>query len=188
MNSTKADSGRHMKGTSFIDLVKFLKNHRKINPLPSMSPATQALLDTHILVSAWYPLEIFIELLRVTDQVFVKGNENTALEMGIAAGLNHFNGAHAAYISTGDPQASVMSMRHAWRAHADFGDLTAEAVDNTTVVFTLKNYRDIPMTHAMMTAGWGVAAARFAGAKKSRAEVIDRPWKGAPQSRYQICI
>lgn len=188
MDREKADKERHVKGTAFVDLIKFLKNRRKIAPLPSMSPAAEALLDTRILVSSWYPLATFIDLLNATDQIYIKGSENTALEMGVAAGLNHLNGAHTAYTSSGDPQASVLSMRHAWRAHADFGDLSAEAVDPDTVVFTLKNYKDGKMVHSMMTAGWGIAAARFTGAKSSRAEIVERPWKGDPQFRYRICI
>jgi hypothetical protein len=186
MTQNKTATGRHVKGTSVVDLVKALRKYRQTGPLPDLSPEAKGLLETRILSSAWYPLEPFLELLKITDELFLKGNEQAAVEMGALGGINHLQNVHKAIVLSGDPKSSVMAMRHVWRAHDDFGDLTVEIENDHAVVFALKGYEDIKMVHAMMTAGWGVAAARVAGSEKASVEAIERPWKGASQFRYRI--
>ena len=66
----KAKSGRHTKGTNLVDLVKFLRKYRQTSPLPYLSPAAEELLETRIMVSNWYPFEAFLELLKITDDLF----------------------------------------------------------------------------------------------------------------------
>ena len=77
-------------------------------------------------------------------------------------------------------------MRHAWRAHYNFGRLESEVSGDATVRFTIADYLDMPMVHGMMTAGGGVAAARAAGAANARATIFERPWLGASQLTYEI--
>jgi hypothetical protein len=78
-------------------------------------------------------------------------------------------------------------MRLAWRAHYDFGRLTAELSDDR-IRFKVEEYDDIPMVHALMTVGWGIGAARSAGAKGAALEIIARPWQGGAGLEYDIRI
>jgi hypothetical protein len=180
------DTKRHIKGSSIIELLKFLKNYRKKKPLPPLSPATEALFSERMMPSNWYPLESLIELLDAVDKALLKGNEAAAIEMGAAGGMIQIPLIYSAMLIKGDPKSSVMSMRHMWRSHDDFGELTAEIEGDNAVVFTLTGYEDIGMVHGMMTAGWGVAAARIADSKHASVEVMERPWKGAPRFHYRI--
>ena len=125
-------------------------------------------------------------MLRVIDVLVVKGKEDRAVEMGATGGAG-LRGVHKAYAVEGDPRSSVFSMRLAWRAHYDFGNLIAEITDKS-VKFKLEGYGDIPMVHAMMTAGWGLGAARAAGSVNAVLEIGARPWKGEPTFVYEIRV
>lgn len=177
---------RSAKGTVVIDLVKLLKELRKRKPLPPLSSAAEQLLATRVLSSEWYPLEPFAELLRALDTTMLRGDETRTMELGVAGAMGPLHGPYRAYLKVGDPQGSVMAMRHAWRAHYDFGEITARTIDAQTVEFTLKDYPDVCMPHALMSAGWGVAAAIIAGAASSQVEVVARPWQGAPAFVYRV--
>ena len=176
---------RRIVGVGFVDMVKFIKNHeRSHGPLP-LNDEARAFLANRVLASEWYPIEFFHALLVGLDKAVIKGSEQRALELG-ATGGTALRGAQKAYVKPGDPVNSVFAMRHAWRAHYDFGALTAEVTRDGAVRFTVEDYPDIPMTHALITAGWGVGAARAAGSESASAEIIERPWRSGERYVYKI--
>ena len=175
-----------MIGAVLVDLVKFLKNvERTSGCLIPLSPTSRAALDRRVLISEWVPVEVFHELLHVLDVLAIKGHEPRAMEMGAVGGAS-MRGLLKAYSVPGDPASSVFSMRHAWRAHYDFGRLASERTSDVTVRFTVIDYVDMPMVHGMMTVGWGIAAARAAGATDVRVVLFERPWRGASELSYEF--
>lgn len=176
---------RHVKGGALIDLVKFLKNYEKTRALPALSAPTRGLFTTRLMASRWYPLGCLHELLATLDPLVLRNDETRTLEMG-AAGGSTLRGVFKAYVVEGDALSSVLAMRHSWRSQCDFGVLSVSAVDDKTVLFQIDDYPDMPMVHGLMTAGWGLGAARAAGAHGARCVVLDRPWDGARCFRYRF--
>jgi len=179
-------SERHVAGAVTVDLVKLVKTfERAQGEIPEMHAEVRALLGRRVGFSEWISLALYHKLLEVVDGIALFGKERRALNMGMAGGAA-MRGVLKAYGVHGDPVNTVLAMRHAWSAHYDFGRLRAEAVGERAVRFTVQDYPDNPMPHALMTAGWGVAAARSAGADDAHAEVLDRPWLDASEFIYVI--
>lgn len=167
-----------------VDLVKFTKHYEKqVSPF-SLAADTRAFLSGRVVTTQWYPLAYFHDILAALDDRLWHGSEERALELGAGGGAA-MRGLQKTYGQEG-PLSSVLAMRHAWRAHYDFGVLSAETPNDSMVRFTVDGYPDMPMTHGMMTAGWGLAAARMAGASSARAEILERPWLGAKRFVYQV--
>jgi hypothetical protein len=176
---------RRVIGANLVDLVKIVVNLEKSHGPLGLSTASQAAIKARVNLNHWYDLAFFSELLGILDRIVIKGSEQRALEIG-AAGGSSMRGIQKAYVVPGDPKSSVVAMRHAWRAHFDFGRLTFEVPDDHTVRFKIEQYPDMTMTHALLTAGWGVAAARAAGAQDASATVLARPWRGEGDFTYTI--
>jgi hypothetical protein len=172
-------------GANLVDLVKVVVNLEKVHGPLGLCDASRAAIQARVNLNAWYDIAIFFDLLGVLDRVVVKGSELRALEIG-AAGGSSMRGIQKAYVVAGDPKSSVIAMRHAWRAHFDFGRLHFDVQDDHAVRFKVEQYPDITMTHALLTAGWGVAAARAAGALNASATVLTRPWRGEGDLLYTI--
>ncbi|MET0342383.1 MAG: hypothetical protein ABW252_15370 [Polyangiales bacterium] len=176
---------RRVVGNILVDLVKFLKNHEAQHGPVELGAEARALLAGRVVMSGWYPLGLFHELLAVLDRLVVKGSERRALELGAAGGVA-MRGVKKTYLVPGDPRQSVIAMRHAWRTHYDFGVVSYEDGEDD-VQFRIDGYPDIPMVHALMTAGWGISAARAAGSETSLARIVERPWRdGARDFVYRI--
>lgn len=176
---------RRVTGANVLDLVKFVANREKSHGPQSLSPASRAVMGSRINLSAWYDIAFFHELLGVMDRTVIKGSETRALELGAAGGAA-MKGAHKAYVVAGDAKSSVIAMRHAWRTHFNFGRLVFEVPNANNVLFRIVEYPDIPMAHGLMTAGWGLAAARAAGAVDASVEVLARPWLGGGDFAYLV--
>jgi hypothetical protein len=173
------------KGTNLMELVPFLRVSRKQRNLPALGAAGEALLQQRILPTQWYPHDAFIELIQYAFDHILNRSEQAAYDMGATGGRAQLTGAHKALLQQGDPRGSVLAMRHAWRMNFNFGQLTAES-DASSVLFTLSGYEDVSPAHGLMIAGWGIGAARMAGASHARAEVLKRPWSGASQLVYRV--
>jgi hypothetical protein len=181
------ESRRHVIGVVVVDLLKFMKNlEREARvPLPFSAP-TRGLLDRRVLSTEWLLLESFHELLAKLDEVVLRGEEQRALQMGAAGGAA-MRGLQKAYGVPGDPKNSVFAMRHAWRAHYDFGRLICNTTSDA-VEFIVEQYPDMPMPHGMMTAGWAIAAARAGGASGATVTIHERPWQGASRLRFSVDV
>lgn len=179
---------RHVIGAILVDLVKSLRKLERTSgrALP-VSAAARATLDRRVLISEWVSLDVFLELLHALDALVLKGDEQRAMELGALGGAS-MRGLQKAYVVVGDPLSSVAAMRHAWRAHYDFGRLSCDTTNEAVVRFTVSGYPDMTMVHGMMTVGWGVAAARAAGAAAVRAEILERPWRGATTLTYDVQV
>lgn len=178
-------SERRVVGAILVDLVKLVVNLEKSHGSLGLNATSYDIINARVTLSGWYDLAFFWDLLRAVERVLVKGSESRALELG-AAGGSTMRGTKKAYVVDGDPKSSVMAMRHAWRAHYSFGRLSCEALGDNVVQFKIEQYPDIPMSHGLMTAGWGVAAARAAGAQQVSADVLTRPWRGEGDFSYTI--
>lgn len=181
---TGADQ-RRTKGTSLIQLVKLLRDLRHKRSL-RLSPAGAALLEERILPSGWYSYTVFAELMQVAYEQLLGSSEESAMQMGLLAATSALSGPHGAFVLKGDPAATVLALRHLWRAANDFAALDAVSEGPNAVVFTLTGFPDLMPVHGVMTASWAVAAAQLAGSPRARCEILERPWSGAPRFRYRI--
>jgi hypothetical protein len=178
--------GRNTKGTGLVELVKVLRIHRHQQPLEGLGARGRALVDERILPNEWYPLEGFLDLLDFAYTQLLGRDDQATLQMGVAGGRVLLQGPHRAFIKPGDPSASVHAMRHTWPAYYDFGSLSAEPEGDSTVRFELTGYPDVPAPHAMMIAGWPIAAAQLSGAADARCEMLERPWRGGGPLAYRV--
>lgn len=181
-----AGENRSIKGASVGDLVKTLRIYRRSHSVEGLSRAAKALLDQRIIINGWYPIEAFLELLDFTYHHLLDSKEEAAFEMGVRGGEAILAGPHRGFIQQGDPTASVMAMRHTWRAYFNFGELTAELLDGPAVQFTVTGYPDVTEPHGIMIAAWDVAAARIAGARGAGCQMLERPWDGGECLRYRV--
>jgi len=181
----RSTSVRHAKGTNLIELIKALRVHQRMRPIEGLSGAAQSLLDERILVSDWYPLEPFLELLKVTYDRLLGRNPERALQVGVAGSTVALQTTYRAYIHHGDPAGSVLAMRHIWRAFFDFGDVKANLEPDGSVRFVLTGYPDIPPVHAALITAWSVAAARLAGSEKAAVDILEAPWDGVDRLVYR---
>jgi hypothetical protein len=175
-----------VKGINLLGLVKVLRSVRKKRPLAGLSPAAELMLGEQILVSDWYPYSVFIELMEVTFREVLRRDEDHAREMGIAGGRQAVAGLHRQFVKPGDPGASLLAMRLAWRVYFDFGELTAHRDGPNAVRFVTVGYRDMPPVHGQMIVGWHMGTALEAGAVQVDYEIIEAPWRGAFRLEHRI--
>jgi hypothetical protein len=176
---------RRAKGVNLIDLVKLLKGLRKRRPL-AFSKAAEALLAEHVLISNWYPFDVYPELLDIVYREMLGRDEKAALEMGIIGGRAAFSGFHKQFIAPRKPLETLLAIRHTWRVYYDFGTLSAFEEGPRAVRLELEGYPDARPCHGNMIVGWHVAAGREAGAENARSDILEAPWRGGARLVHRV--
>jgi hypothetical protein len=182
----RAPAARRIKGVNLIGLVKLINALRKKRPVPGISPAGEALLAEHVLISDWYAFEPFIELVGVVYREILARSESGARQMGVVGGQAALSGFHKQFIKVGDPMASLIAMRHTWRTYFDFGELTTEPDGPRAVRFVVSGYPDMPASHGQLIVGWHTSAAIVAGASGAKSEIVDCPWHGGLHLEHRV--
>lgn len=183
MNST-----RRAKGVNLIGLVKLVKGLRKRRPLRpgTLSKAAEAFLNEHVLISDWYPFDVYQELMELVFRQIIGGSEEAALEMGIIGGREAFSGFHKQFVAPGNPLETLLAVRHTWRVYYDFGSLAAIGEGPRGVRLVVEGYPDMGACHGNMIVGWHVAAAREAGAETARSDILKAPWRGDTRLIHRV--
>jgi hypothetical protein len=66
-----------VKGVAILGLIKFIKKNLK-DTLPkivdALPPETRKYMNEHILLTAWYPYNLYTDLLKSLDRIVGKGD------------------------------------------------------------------------------------------------------------------
>lgn len=175
---------RHTKGVNIVDLVRTLHHLRKEGHLPALPPEEARYLDERILVSAWYPFDDFLALLRRIHAA-QGGSDLAAEEMGRYAAQAALTGVHKIFLRDGDPTATVRSLGAIWKGQFDFGASRIEVRDGQTIN-VLEGYPDMSRLHSLVTLGWIREAVRLAGGDPTGVRILAAPHSGG--ERLEIAL
>lgn len=180
-----APQARRAKGINVVDVVKLLRGRRAAWEGARLSAEAVRLLDQHVVMSGWYPLDPFIELLDLSHRRLFGGTDEAAVQMGREGGRSAFGGVHRAFVREGDPARSIAAFGHAWSSYFDFAQATC-TVDGTRAEISFDGYPDVTRTHALVIAGWALALLDLAGVPEAQYGILSAPWLGAAELRLEL--
>jgi hypothetical protein len=94
-----------VKGTVVVEMVKMLQAHRK-QALTLLSPKTAHYLEDKIVIASWYPLEEFVEMVRVLSRVApMTGGMPVCEKMGRDMARTHMDGTYSRFKGSADRKA-----------------------------------------------------------------------------------
>lgn len=94
------------KGTVVVEAVKTLLVRRE-QAEAALPPKLRRYLDEKIVLASWYPLEDYIELLRVMARVGAGGKISPCEQMGRDAAKSHMQGTYSRLSKSADRKAAM---------------------------------------------------------------------------------
>lgn len=167
---------RHTKGVNVVDLVKALRALHKAGQISGLTPEVEKYLSERVLVSGWYPLGEFLDILHHVHQA-MGGTDRAAQEMGAFGAQSALEGVHKIFLRQGDPVGTVKALERIWPGHFDFGALEVEEQAGRMRV-VLTGYPDIARVHGQLLVGWVRRAVELAGGDPDAVELEEAPWLG----------
>jgi hypothetical protein len=170
---------RLVRGTNVRDLVRALRAHQRLRPLPDLGPWEQDLLRKHVSTTTWYSLTIFERLLAVLHRYVYDGSEASAQSIGRAFAKTMIAQDANAFIHQ-TPLDALGQLHAHWRMQFNFGDIVVSALPDeaghTQVRVKLTGFPDMSATHGHTLVGWTTQLVTEAGARDVQARIEERPW------------
>jgi len=97
-----------IKGTAIKEAVEQIKAHVPPdafeNILEQLDPETRKLIESDLVSSNWYSLDLFARCLEVQNRVLAGGNEEMIIRGAEAANERQLRGVYKAFVKVGSPE------------------------------------------------------------------------------------
>jgi len=170
------------KGTILVGIVKYLRKHRE-PALRLLPPDLHHYLSEKIFLSAWYPEEDLLRLIRARLRLH-EGPADEVLEaMGRMTVQGHAEGVYAHLLEGGGRGAATGAL---WSSQHDTGTLTVERESATTSRLELVGYAHPSREMCRIVEAYVGETLRLAGRAGITAEKLSCAVRGDPQCTWRF--
>ena len=170
---------------TIVPLIRHVHAMRRAGKKLELTPRDEALLAQRLIVSDWYPFDIWTRLLELQAEL-ANHDLAVAVESGRLGAQQLIGSVHRSFVSPGDPARSIRALSRMWSRYFDFGDV--DIVDRGTdgAAISIAGYSDMPVWYAHMIVGWVIALVELTGAKVVSHAIEEVPWKD--DGRYRLFV
>ncbi len=173
-----------VKGVAILGQVKFIKkNHHDVLPrvVDALPPESAKYMQEHILVTAWYPYQLYTDLLRSLDKIIGTGDLSTCIEQGRLSAQHDLASMFKMFLNFSSVQSMLSRVMVAWSSYYDTGLIEISQMTDADATYVIKNFPEIDLAHIKNVQGWVeqffLTALRL---KEVRSEIIRCQCDGAP--------
>jgi hypothetical protein len=172
------------KGTSLIDMVKFLRKQREAarKRLPGR---LHRYLDERLNVAGWYPEEDMIGLVRALAELMPGSREQALVQIGRLNARMHLQGTYAHLLSDARPAALPVRAVALWKTMHDTGDFSLAVADGHAEA-RLSGYGHPTAEMCTMLAAYLLELFALAGVPDAKADELACCRKGARECRWRL--
>ena len=182
---TPKPTQRRAKGITIIPLLRHLHMSLRGGKKIALTARDEALLEQRLIVSDWYPFELWMRLLELQAEI-ADHDLTVAVELGRRGAMELIGSVHRSFVSVNDPHRTLRALSRMWSRYFDFGEVDVADRGTDGAVITLVGYSDMPPWYAHMVAGWIVGLVELAGAKVVTHSIEEVPWKD--DGRYRLWV
>lgn len=173
-----------VKGVAVIGIIKYIKkNHKDVfnKIVEAMSKASAKYMDEHILVTEWYPYQLYTDLLRAFDKVVGKGDLSTCIEQGRLSAKHDLSTIFKIFMNFSSIQSMLSRVMVAWSSYYDTGTIEINPLTEKEATYLIKDFPDIDLAHVKNVQGWVEQFFLIAlKVKDVKSEIVKCQCKGDP--------
>jgi len=142
---------------------------RRLGPEPfarfaqGLSAPSRALVERGVLVSAWYPFELFVELNQVLDRQHGKGDLALCRELGRFGCEVNLKTLYRLFFKLGSVHFILGRSAAAWRVNYDHGQMTVVSQSEGRALLRVTGVPAPHRAHCLSVLGWISRACELSG-------------------------
>ncbi|MBP6628428.1 MAG: hypothetical protein KBG28_10935 [Kofleriaceae bacterium] len=149
------------------------------------SPALRALVERKVEPAAWYPFDLFIELMALIDREFGRGDGRMARVLGYEGAGANLPTIYRLFYRIGAPLWILGRAAKLWSAHYDSGRLVVRAPAPRQAELDIVGFEQPTCSHCEAVAGWTHRALELSGGKDAAVDVVSCRCKGGAVCRLR---
>jgi hypothetical protein len=146
-----------VKGVPILGLIKFIKRdpqHILTKVLAGLPPETKKYLDEHIIQTAWYPYQLYTDLLRTLDKIAGNGDLSYCIEQGRLGAQHDLSTIYRIFLTFSGPKLWQTRAMSVWSSYFDTGQAVITVPSKNEALFTITDFPDIDLAHVKSVQGW----------------------------------
>ena len=179
---------RRVKGTMMVDQVRMIRGNKERNWNEFLQPSDWEVINSRILATEWYPLEVYKRCGWATFQVLAGGSTELTRLRGRLRGKEMFEGPYKSLVLNQDPMQALGRFVGMYGQLFNFSTLTfARAGDRHATIHHDYGPRDpanLPYCHQLM--GHLDVLIELSSGRNGKIDLPARQWEGAPMTEFDI--
>jgi hypothetical protein len=178
---------RRVRGSLFVDYVRMIRGHKKVDWSAHLSSQDFKLLDQLIEPDAWYPMDSF-ERYGVAILHEVACGQLDAVRMWGRMQVDALHAMHPTLLAPGDVADTMMRFQVMRKSFFDFDALEVLEVHDGGARLRVSYHMGPTAEEAatLQTLGFFERLVELAGAPSVEAKLTSRSWAGDPQSVIEL--
>ena len=172
------------KGTNLVDMVKFLRTQRAA-ALELLPRRLHFYLEDQLRVTAWYPEEDMIELVRVLAKLLPGSGEDPLVRIGRLNARMHLQGAYSHLLQEAEPSVLPIRAVALWKSMHDTGEFKL-GVEVDHAEARLSGYGHPTPEMCIMLGAYLLELFELSGVRDTKVEEHACCRLGAPACRWRI--
>ena len=136
--------------------------------LAACSPELRKTVEGGIAKAKWYPFEQFIELNKVIDRVFGRGDLALIRPLGRYGADANLTTIYRLFYKVGTVQWILGRAVRLWSAHYDSGYLEVSTRGLRAAVLRVRGFATPDKVHCMSVEGWAERSVELSGGKRAK--------------------
>jgi len=124
----------------------------------SLSPDARAAIEHGVLISSWYPVSLYVEMLIAIDRLFGKGDLELCRVMGNYSARVGLSSVYESFGKQRDAHFANRMTPILWKQYYDTGEMQAEAVGEGKAIVRVRDFPEPHRALCLGTLGWLQAA------------------------------
>jgi hypothetical protein len=128
-----------------------------------LQPDTAQVFEEGVLETRWYPFDLLMDVMTVTDRVLGNGDLSRCYEMGAYSCEQNLTGIYRMFFRFGSIKFILGRAAKAFRSQYDAGEMQKLDSEDRTAVLRLVDFPAPHRAHCLAIKGWMVKAAELTG-------------------------
>jgi hypothetical protein len=177
-----------VKGTMLIDQVKMIRVAKSLDWSKYLEPEDWEVINSRILPSEWYPVELYKRIGWATFQVIAQGDLDLVRSRGRFRGKELFENVYKTVVIARDPTGSVERFVVLYSQFFTFKSLTFEGAGKDHCrVHHFYHWKDsMASLYCHILLGHFDVLIEMAGGKNVKLELATKQWEGTPHTTFDM--
>lgn len=150
-----------VKGISIVGMIKFIKKKspdllQKVKS--ELPPGSSKYMENHILVTEWYPYQLFVDMLRTLDRLLGSGDLEFCAEQGRLSARHDVASVYKVFLRFINTKMLVSKAMSMWNSYFDSGKVEVLSYVDSGIdkhlAISISDFPDIDMAHIRNVEGW----------------------------------
>jgi uncharacterized protein (TIGR02265 family) len=178
-----------VKGTALAATLRYLDEkygvERRGRIVAALPDAQRTTLDSGVVVSAWYPLDLLLDLMKESRRQLGAEAPTLFRDMGRASAKQALTTIYRIFFKVGSPQFMVSKAAAIFKTYYSTGELRAEVAGPGHAVLELHGFQDPARELCERLVGWMEGTLELAGAREIRVAHARCAAEGAESCRFE---